>query len=290
MRSPRLTTSTVRVRGLDFHVRRSPEVPGTTPLLCVNGGLLFDHASMWPTMAPLARQRQVILYDQRGRGRTQPPPGVRAARIEHDGGDVAALREALGIERWDILGHSWGGGISMLGASLDPAGVRRLVLVDSVGPNGSWLPGLHSAALERLSDPSRSQQQEHAELAALDPLVLREPDPAVHARYSRAFSPAWFANPAIAHRFTPKLVESPTGAAVASRLRREGYDWAAKLRALRPATLVIHGERDLIPLAVAESLAGLIPDARLEVIPDAGHMPFWEQPQHFFPIVERFLA
>jgi len=209
---------------------------------------------------------------------------VRAARIEHDALDLPALRRALGIDRWDVLGHSWGAGIAMLGSAADLDGVRRMVLVDPVGPTGEWLPLLHETALQRLGEPGRS------ELAHFDPLALHEPDPALHARYARAFSPAWFANADVARRYTPKLVESTSGAVVASRLRKNGYDWTDRLRALDRPTLVIHGDRDPLPVTVAASLVSLLPDARLEVIPDAGHMPFWEQPERFFPLVESHLA
>jgi pimeloyl-ACP methyl ester carboxylesterase len=91
-RSPRLERQRVRVRGLELAVWTTPPVRGTVPLIAVNGGLLFDHRSLWPTLAPLAAGRQLILYDQRGRGQSGAPPGVRAARIEHDAGDLPALR------------------------------------------------------------------------------------------------------------------------------------------------------------------------------------------------------
>jgi proline iminopeptidase len=272
----------VVARGLRFAVWTTPAVPGTVPLACVNGGLLFDHASLWPSLAPLAAARQLVLYDQRGRGASQAPPGTRAARIEHDAGDLPALREALGLETWDLLGHSWGGGIAMLAAAQDAA-VRRLVLVDAVGPTSWWLPTMHAGALARLPAPER------AELARLDPAALAEPDPARHAAYARAFAPAWFAEVELAPLFTPPLAESATGAAVAARLRREGYDWRDRLRAVRAPTLVAHGEADLLPVAVARELVALLPDARLALVPRAGHMPFWERPETLFPLVEAFL-
>jgi len=281
-RPPRRERRTVRARGLDFAVWTTPAVPGVPPLACVNGGLLFDHASLWPSFAPLAATRQLVFYDQRGRGASQAPPGARAARIEHDAGDLPALREALGLDAWDLLGHSWGGGIAMLAAAQD-AGVRRLVLVDAVGPTSWWLPTLHAAALARLPDPQR------AALAALDPAALLDPDPATHAAYARAFAPAWFADVSLAPLFTPPVAESATGAAVVARLRREGYDWRDRLRAVRAPTLVVHGERDALPVAVAHELAALLPAARLALVPDAGHMPFWERPESFFPLVEEFL-
>ncbi len=284
-RSPRLTRHTVRARGLDFAVWTTPPVPGAAPLCAVNGGLLFDHRSLWPTLAPLARDRQIILYDQRGRGESAPPPGIRAARIEHDGGDLPALREALGIPTWDLLGHSWGGGIAMLAAAQDPA-VRRLVLVDAVGVSGEWFPTLHDAGVARLrqQDPAAADR-----LAAFDPADLREPDPERHADYTTAFYPAWFADPTLPALIPTTRALSATGAVVAARLRREGYDWRDGSSALSVRSLVVHGTRDVLPVTEARRTAALLTDARLAVLEDAGHMPFWEAPDRFFPLVAAFL-
>ena len=74
---PPLVHHTVRARGLDFAVYRTPTVAGTVPLLCINGGLLFDHSLLWPALAALAAHRQLIFFDQRGRGRSASPPGMQ---------------------------------------------------------------------------------------------------------------------------------------------------------------------------------------------------------------------
>ncbi|MCC6316983.1 MAG: alpha/beta fold hydrolase [Gemmatimonadaceae bacterium] len=282
-RAPRLSNHRITARGLEFAVFMTPAVNGATPLACVNGGLIYGHRLLWPALSPLAERRQLIFWDQRGRGESQAPPGPRAARIEHDAGDVAALREAIGLRQWDLLGHSWGGGIAMLGAERDRTGVRRLVLVDSVGPTSSWLPHLHDAALQRLSPSDRVLLQR------LNPADLTEPSPGVHSAYSRAIYPAWFGDADLAQLFAPPRSESATGSAVAARLRREGYDWRALVRGLQVASLVLHGERDLLPPSVARELVALIPGSRLELIPGAGHMPFWESPERFFSAVSQFL-
>jgi proline iminopeptidase len=297
-RPPRLARHLVRVRGLDFAVWTSPAVPGAVPLCCVNGGLLFDHRVLWPTLAPLAAERQLVFYDQRGRGASAAPPGVRAARIEHDGGDLAALRAAVApvLGRaadlpWDVLGHSWGGGIAMLAAAEDPAGVRRLVLVDPVGVTGAWLPTLHPRALARLA--ACGDTAAHATLAALDPAALTDADPVAHADYARAFYPAWFADCELARIFVLPHSASATGSTVAARLRREGYDWRERLRALRAPTLVVHGEEDLLDVDVARATVAWIGQdapADLVVLDGAGHMPFWELPDAFFAAVKSFLA
>jgi proline iminopeptidase len=283
-RAPRLTRHTVHARGLSFAVFKSPEVTGVPPLLCVNGGMLYSHALLWPALAPLAATRQLVLYDQRGRGASSVPPAVHNSRIEYDAGDVIAIREALGIARWDLLGHSWGGGIAMLAAARDAIGVRRLVLVDAVGPTAAWIPSLHADALARLSGAEREA------LASIDPRTLHADDPEVHAEYSRAIYPAYFADHALAALFSPPREASAAGAAVAARLRREGYDWSGQVRAISARTLVIHGAQDVIPARLSQEIAALVPHAQTLIIDGAGHMPFFERPEEFFSAVNGFLG
>jgi proline iminopeptidase len=283
-RTPALDRMTVRVRGLDLAVWTTAPLGATPPLLLVNGGLLYDHALLWPALSPLAGGRQVILYDQRGRGESQAPSTPLEARIDDDADDIGALRRALGIRQWDVMGHSWGGGIAMLGCVRDLAGTRRLVTLNAVGPTSSWMEQLHANALARLDGENRATAVRLAEGA------VSQPDPAAQAEYARAVYPAWFADASFATYFTPPEAASPTGAAVLARLRREGYDWREQLRALSTPALVIHGERDALPVTVATDLAALLPRARLTLIPDAGHMPFWEAPERLFTVVSDFLA
>jgi proline iminopeptidase len=282
-RTPRLARQTVRARGIDFAVFTSPPVGNSLPLICVNGGLLYDHSMLWPALSPLAIKRQVILYDQRGRGASSAPTNPADASIEDDAADIGALRRALGIRRWDLLGHSWGGGISMLAASDDHSAIRRLVLVDPVWPTSAWMPVLRQVVLERLHGAQRNAVAEIPESA------LASPDPELHSAYSRAVYPAWFADADMASRFTPPDATSVTGAAVLARLRRDGYDWSGKLRSLSAPTLVIHGDLDPLPLADPPLKSYILPDAQVVILPSSGHMPFWEAPARFFSLIESFL-
>ncbi len=276
----------MRVRGLDFAVWVSPPVAGATPILAINGGMIYGHGLLWPAFSPFAAGRQVILYDQRGRGETQTPPGLRAARVEHDVLDVPALRQALGIARWDLVGHSWGGGIALLAAAADPDGVRRVVTFDAVGATSGWLDELHASALAHLK--RRGAVEEHRRLALLDPTALYEPDAERHAGYSRTMYAAWFHDQEM-RTFAPPHSLSRTGATIASRLRREGFDWRDHYAAVCAPVLLIHGSEDAIPLAEAERSAALIPKARLVAIPEAGHMPFFENPAPSFDAALAFL-
>ncbi|MEO5903645.1 MAG: alpha/beta fold hydrolase [Gemmatimonadaceae bacterium] len=282
-KSPPLSEIRLSARGLEFAVFKSPTIEERTPLLCINGGLHFGHDVLWPALAPLAANRQLIFFDQRGRGKSQQPPAARTARIEYDAGDVAPIRRALHIDRWNVLGHSWGGGVAMLSTAGDQEEVEKLVLVDAVGPTSDWLSRLHSGALARLTGERK------ALLERLDPANLETGDIAAHAAYTSALYPAWFSDREFGAIFSSPRADSPTGAAVASRLRREGYDWSSIIRSIGVPTLIVHGEDDLLDVSVARQLHDLIPWSELALIPHAGHLPFWEAPEDFFGRVEKFL-
>ena len=281
---PRLVHTQLPARGLSFAVYHSPAVAGATPLVCVNGGMLYDHTLLWPALSPLAAHRQLIFYDQRGRGRTSAPPGIRAARAEHDALDVGALRVALGLRHWDVLGHSWGGAIALLGVEADRRGTRRLVTIDAVGPTSAWREALEPAALARLDAAGRADlARTAAQLAAHDTLDAQ-------SAYNRAIYPAWFADREMGALFTPPRATSETGAAISRRLRAEGYDWRERMRGLDVPALLVHGEQDLLPATLATDWLALLPRARVALVPNAGHMPFWEQPERLFPLVDAFLT
>lgn len=282
-RTPRLERQTVRARGISFAVFSSPPVEGAPPVLCINGGMLYDHSMLWPALSPLASKRQVILYDQRGRGESSAPANPADASIDDDAADVGALRRALGIRQWDVLGHSWGGGIAMLGTASDPAGVRRLVLVDAVGPTSDWMAPLRANVLAHLAGAERDA------VAHISEESLGIPDPALHSAYSRAVYPAWFFDREMASHFTPPEALSVTGATILARLRREGYDWRATIRNVSAPTLVIHGAQDALPLAVSAENSYIVANAQQFVVPSSGHMPFWEAPERLFSLIDSFL-
>jgi pimeloyl-ACP methyl ester carboxylesterase len=171
----------------------------------------------------------------------------------------------------------------MLATADDQSGVNKLVLVDAVGPTSEWLSQLHPAALARLTG------ERHDTLANLDPAALKVDDIESHAAYTSALYPAWFADRDFAAIFSSPKANSMTGAAVAARLRREGYDWTGRISSIRTPTLILHGDHDLLDTSVAESIARLIPGSELSIVSHSGHMPFWESPEEFFSRVEAFL-
>ena len=124
------------------------EVPGATiyyevtgagparPLLLVNGGPGFDHTYLHQanTWDAIGKSRQIIFYDQRGNGRSTGNHKGQALGLKAQVDDLEALRAHLGLERMDLLGHSWGGYLVMAYAALHPDRIAHLILVDSAAP------------------------------------------------------------------------------------------------------------------------------------------------------------
>jgi proline iminopeptidase len=289
-RTPRLHKAIISARGLQFAVFHTDDPKnGALPLLCVNGGLLFDHALLWPALAPLAAHRQLILYDQRGRGRSSVPPGAARSRIEFDASDLATLPSALGIPRLHLLGHSWGGGISMLSTRDKSEHLASLTLINPVGLHGNWLPTLTHTAAQRLTGAALDRLM--AADDAIQPGTPTAADPAALSEYAAAIFPAWFARPKLAALLSPPTSNSVTGAAVSARLRREGYDWREIIPPLKVPGLIVHGTADLFPVGMSHETRRILgPHATVLPVADAGHNPFWEAPSIVYPAIAAFLA
>lgn len=216
------------------------------------------------------------------------PPAPGASRIEFDASDLAVIPEALGLPRYHLLGHSWGGGIALRSLGFKSDVVASLTLLGAVGLTSDWLPGLTQAAAARLGGAELARLR-GADLAVA-PGMPGAAEPAALSAYAAAIYPAWFHEAELATLFSPPQSDSVTGAAVSARIRRDGYDWTAVVPPASMPALVIHGESDLIPMTVArQTVAHLGDRATLLPVPAAGHNPFWEQPLIVFPAIEAFL-
>ena len=107
--------------------------PGAPAVLCVPG--LDSNARSFDVVAgAVARQgRQVVVLDLRGRG-ASPATGLGTYGWVKHAEDVLEVATTLGLDSFDLVGHSMGALVSMQAAVLSPERVRRLVAIDTVGP------------------------------------------------------------------------------------------------------------------------------------------------------------
>lgn len=225
-------------------------------------------------MAALPEGMRGLAIDLPGFGESTPAPGFEPS---WDGfaRAVGEAAEALGLERFDLVGHSMGGGIAVTLAAARPERVRRLVLVDAAAypfdvPLKGRLPlvPVVGEALFRLYGEGMFTDY-FADDVFFDA-----------ARLDREKIRAWYGTFAANRRHALAALRSTADPGPVSRA----------VEAVRAETLVVWGERDaLLPVEHARRLEKEIRGARLAVVPGCGHAPLEERPEEACPQVVAFL-
>jgi pimeloyl-ACP methyl ester carboxylesterase len=249
------------------------------PLLLLHGG--GGGAGNWYRLfASLGRRARVIAPDLPGFGHSagitpQPPLGMQAAGL------LVQLLDALGAERADVLGTSFGGLAALRLAAHYPGRVRRVVLLDSAGlapaaPPLLWWgtrPGIARWALRPSTAGNRWLLRR---LLTSVPLPPADEDALV--RYLTASA-----------RQHAHVMPGALRAFLQGRRQREWLD-RDELAAIRAPVLLLWGARDrFFPVAQARAALPAFADARLRVLPEAGHSPNWERPEAVLRELHEFL-
>ena len=238
----------------------------------------------------LAKGRRIVTYDPRGRGRSSAVP---PAKVSLDAllVDLDTVRRAVGAERAAIIGWSGAGMETFVYAMRNPGRVTRLVQLAPVAPR--FVP----YGAQMMAD--RRSRTDAAAAAAYEDRVRSGAfagKPAERCRASAAVSvPPLLADPAGAAR-VPDVCGSPNehaealGAYFGALFSTiDGYDWRSSLSSVAIPRLIIHGDRDNIPLAGSEEWVRGQPNARLVLIGGAGHFPVYEQPEATLAAIAAFL-
>jgi proline iminopeptidase len=200
-----------------------------------------------------------------------------------------ALIDGLGIERANLVGHSFGANLAVLFASQHPGRVASLVLANPGPPFESDLQALFYAEMGR-----RTTEEDRTELeriqrsngfAARDPKVLEE---FVRVSYRPFFSDRALAA-TVSYGFTDITAANFPEAGERTFRDLEPAAAMAGLGAIESPALVVHAELDPLPEAFSRRLVDAIPGARYAFIKGANHFTYLEDREGFFTVVGGFL-
>ena len=233
------------------------------PLLLIHG-LGYARWGWEPVLPELAEQFDVILFDNRGIGESDAPPGPYT--VAEMAADAVQVLDEAGVARAHVVGTSLGGMIAQELALAYPERVDRLVLACTT-PGGQKAHPMPQVTVALM-----------AEAATLEPAV------ALRRFVENALAPATVeAHPEIveqimAHRLATAQQPAAWAAQASAGATFDAYD---RLGGLAAPTLVQHGDEDVVvDPRNADLLVELLPDARLERVP-GGHLFFWEAPEQF---------
>ena len=259
---------------------------GSGPLVVVlHGGPGAHHDYLLPQYDLLAKRRELFYYDQRGGGQSPVSRDTPVGWQEHVA-DLDALRLHLGTERLTLCGYSWGGLLAVLYLLEHPEQVERLALVSPASLTVTYRREFDAEFARRMAAPEIQRERD-----ALRVSGLRERNPAAYQRRAFELSVAgYFRDFHDAKNLTPFRVTARTQQAVWDSL--DDYDLRPALRDLAsriplPASRVVHGTFDPIPIAGSRELAGLL-HAQLVELP-VGHCPHVEVTSDFVRALDDFL-
>jgi proline iminopeptidase len=261
--------------------------PGRPVLVLLHGGPGADHRYMLPQMLHLARDHELLLYDQRGGGRSRASDNKPIGWRDHVA-DLASICNELGLARPSILGYSWGGMLALLYsiAALDdpllPPPARLLLL--SPAPVTSAYRAQFDANLRARGNASVIAAERSAVMAS----DLRETDPdAYRQRIFELGVAGYFSDPTNAINLTPFRVVGRVQQSTWDSLG--DFDLRPDISRLRSPALVVHGRDDPIPPASSNDVARAL-QADLVLLDRCGHVPYVERPQELWGALDPFLA
>ena len=249
-----------------------------TPIVAVNGGPGLSHVYMiqndvWPR---IAKTRQVILYDQRGTGKSKLHKPDAPQTMEAQVADLDALREHLKFPQIDLVGDSYGGILVMAYTAAHPDRVHKLILSDSAAPAWKNIVHLFPQVFPDIQEAQAKQP--------------KSPDPEQGLRnhfamifYSEEKRDAYLAN-------AKDLGSSPQAGAAVRRATAK-LDLTPELSKFKCPTLVITGRYDMnVAPLTAWNIHKAIPNSKFIAFEKSGHLPYYEEPDKYVQVINAFLG
>ncbi len=263
---------------------------GEDTLLCLNGGpgLACDYLRE-PHACMADRGYRVVAFDQLGCGASDRPDDASLWTIARYVEEVETVRTALGLERVHLLGHSWGGWLGIEYGVTYPANLKTLILEDTCGDMPHLVSELdrHRAAL---GSETVAMMQRHEAEGTLE-----------HPEYAAAITILNYRHvcrldewPAPVKRSLDNwnmdiygVMQGPNEFLYTGNLK----DWnrIADMHRIDAPTLITVGKYDELTPACALRMKQALPNAELKVFPNSSHMPFYEEPDAYYPVLTGFL-
>lgn len=263
---------------------------GGNVVLCANGGPGLPCDYLRDSHSCLAAEGyRVVAWDQLGTGSSDRPTDPALWTIQRYVEETETVRTALGIGKVHFLGQSWGGWLGIEYALTYPGSLRSLILENTAGD----IPHLVSE-LNRLRDALGSEtvamMQRHEALGTLD-----------HPEYEAAVT-------ILNYRHVCRLDEWP------APVKRSLGDWnmgpygtmqgpneflytgnmaewnrIPDMNKIEVPCLITTGQHDELTPACARRMHEALPNSEIQVFPNSSHMPFFEEPQAYYPALLKFL-
>jgi len=273
--------------GIEIHYRRL----GHGPLKIIVPGRMY----LLPGLASLERfDRELIFFDQRGRGRSTTIGDERHLGIDQELSDIEAIRAHFGFERIALIGWSYLGLVVAHYALKHPDRVDRIIQLGPLYPRRAPYARMQQDTIATRRSPDDMQRYD----VLVDRMKHGEDTPAIREAAQTLLCRPQYADPDFTATLADDFYEMENertdrvfGFQIPAVLKSLGnWDLRDQLSNLQAPMLIIHGAHDPIPMKSAEEWSQSVPNGRLMVARNAGHYPWDEEPEPVLDTMNAFLS
>lgn len=266
---------------------------GSDTVVVVHGGPGAGMGAILPHVAPLADDRVLLFYDQRGGGRSELPEDTTLLTGRHHVDDLEAVRKHFGQERLSLIAHSFGGILAAEYAATHPEAIERMVFVKATGPERDAARAVATSPFEQgdsaTVDSLFTVMRKLLRGEGSDPVALcREYERLGGELARQRGEPSnWRGTtcemPPEAvryyYRYTAQLGPRSFGS----------WNFTDRLGEVEAPVLVLHGAADTAGLAAQRAWASAFPGGRLLLVPEA-RGTIADRPEFVIEVIEEFLG
>lgn len=270
---------------------------GQDTLVVLHGGPGAGMNSIIPSVRPLAEHYILIFYDQRGGGRSELPADTNKLKPQYFVEDLEAVRRYFGINKMNLLAHSFGSVLAAEYARNYPTRIKRWIF------HGATAPSLKQELMLRKIKAKQAKAPPDTTLANQASALLQEllngsaDDPKETCRDYEQISKklALLRGEDASYRGT--TCDAPAEAVryyyrYTARLAPqfyEGWDYTNDLGNVSAPLLVLYGQRDSVMFPAQHSWTTAVPSGRLVTVPGTGKAAFSGNPEFVFSTIDSFL-
>ncbi len=284
-------TGKVTVKGGEVFYKKvfTENSRGNIPLLILHGGPTVPHVYL-ENLASLATERPVIFYDQLGCGESDKPEDDNLWHLPRFVEEVEHVRNALGLEKVHLFGHSWGAALALEHTLKKSSGIMSLTLAsplisaaksaeDSVELVKIMPEQFRNVIFESEKNGNLTSPEYYAARTAYGREYLCRLDTLPDAIISGLKS----ANEKLRRILWGSGPRHPDG-------RISAFDKSSELKNLSLPVLITCGRHDAPRPTTLEIYRQQIPNAQLEIFEKSSHMSHLEEPERYLHVLRHFLA
>jgi proline iminopeptidase len=271
------------------------------PLMILHGGPGASHDYFLPYLLPLMRHHRVIFIDERGSGQSQKLENVSGYTIENMVEDVEAVRQALGLGKISLLGHSYGGALAQAYALKYQRNLSHLILASTWSSTVAL-----NQVFVRMKQNMTPELRNHIDKLEAEGLFGHGKEYEKNRYTNEYMVAAWGEGyfPYIYHNRPDPNYDPIDQGKTSWDLYREMWgehgefvidgnlktvEYTGQLSSIKVPTLIIVGDHDECDPSLSKTMHSKIAGSKLVILPSSGHMTFVDQPRMFLETVDGFL-